>query len=145
MAAKIVRSLWIYITWSSYKLYVHKNLIMNLMNNNEFVPVRKKWLLFWQAMVDKLAEVCSLSGMKESFAIESLFEMMENAFFFTLKFLFVLEILKYFFWLFRHVGKCDALRDLVALVQLKKREKHPWRSLNFSKVAKLRNVPQMAW
>ena len=30
---------------------------------------------------------------------------------------------------------CDALRDLVAFVQFKRREKHPWRSVNFSKVA----------
>ena len=30
--------------------------------------------------------------------------------------------------------KCDALRDLVAFVQFKKREKHPWRSVNFNKV-----------
>ena len=30
---------------------------------------------------------------------------------------------------------CDALRYLVAYVQFKKREKHPWRSVNFSKVA----------
>ena len=30
---------------------------------------------------------------------------------------------------------CDALRDLVLFVQFKKREKHPWRSFNFSKVA----------
>ena len=30
---------------------------------------------------------------------------------------------------------CDALRDLVPFVQFKKREKHPWRSDNFSKVA----------
>ena len=30
---------------------------------------------------------------------------------------------------------CDALRDLVAFVQFKKREKHPWRSVNFGKVA----------
>ena len=29
----------------------------------------------------------------------------------------------------------DALSDLVAFVQFKKREKHPWRSVNFSKVA----------
>ena len=29
---------------------------------------------------------------------------------------------------------CDALRDLVPLVQFKKPEKHPWRSVNFSKV-----------
>ena len=29
---------------------------------------------------------------------------------------------------------CGALRDLVAFVQFKKREKHPWRSVNFSKV-----------
>ena len=28
----------------------------------------------------------------------------------------------------------SALRDLVPFVQFKKREKHPWRSVNFSKV-----------
>ena len=32
---------------------------------------------------------------------------------------------------------CDALRDLVLLVQFKKREEHLWRSVNFSKVAGL--------
>ena len=30
---------------------------------------------------------------------------------------------------------CGALRDLVPFVQFKKREKHPWRSVNFSTVA----------
>ena len=30
---------------------------------------------------------------------------------------------------------CDALRDLVSFVQFKKREKHPWKSVTFSKVA----------
>ena len=30
--------------------------------------------------------------------------------------------------------KCGALRDLVAFVQFKKREKYPWRSVSFSKV-----------
>ena len=30
---------------------------------------------------------------------------------------------------------CGALRALVAFVQFKKREKDPWRSVNFSKVA----------
>ena len=30
---------------------------------------------------------------------------------------------------------CDALSDLVSFVQFKKREKYPWRSVNFSKVA----------
>ena len=30
---------------------------------------------------------------------------------------------------------CGALRDLVTFVQFKKRENHPWRSVNFSKVA----------
>ena len=30
---------------------------------------------------------------------------------------------------------CDALRDLVPFVQFKKREKQPWRSVAFSKVA----------
>ena len=29
---------------------------------------------------------------------------------------------------------CDALRDLVAFVQFKKREKYPWRGVTFSKV-----------
>ena len=29
---------------------------------------------------------------------------------------------------------CDVLRNLVAFVQFKKHEKHPWRSVNFSKV-----------
>ena len=33
---------------------------------------------------------------------------------------------------------CGALRDLVAFVQFKKREKHPWRNVNFSKVAGLK-------
>ena len=32
------------------------------------------------------------------------------------------------------VNNCGALRDLVPFVQFKKREKHPWRSVNFSKV-----------
>ena len=31
-------------------------------------------------------------------------------------------------------NKCDALRNLMPFVQLKKCEKHPWRSVNFSKV-----------
>ena len=30
---------------------------------------------------------------------------------------------------------CDALRDLVPFVQFKKREKHSWRSVTFSKAA----------
>ena len=30
---------------------------------------------------------------------------------------------------------CDILRVLVTFVQFKKREKHPWRSVTFSKVA----------
>ena len=29
---------------------------------------------------------------------------------------------------------CDVLYDLVPFVQFKKREKHPWRSVTFSKV-----------
>ena len=33
------------------------------------------------------------------------------------------------------IGKYGALRDLVPFVQFKKREKHSWRSVNFSKVA----------
>ena len=33
---------------------------------------------------------------------------------------------------------CDALRDLAPFIQFKKREKQPWRSLNFNKVAGLK-------
>ena len=32
-------------------------------------------------------------------------------------------------------GICDVLRDLEPFVQFKKREKHPWRRVTFSKVA----------
>ena len=31
---------------------------------------------------------------------------------------------------------CGALRDFVPFVQFKEREKHPWRSVNFSKVGR---------
>ena len=34
----------------------------------------------------------------------------------------------------RSIGLEYALRDLVPFVQFKKREKHPWRSITFSKV-----------
>ena len=30
---------------------------------------------------------------------------------------------------------CDAFHDLVPFIQFKKREKHPWRNVTFSKVA----------
>ena len=33
------------------------------------------------------------------------------------------------------MNPCDALRDLASFVQFKKREKHPWRGVTFSKVA----------
>ena len=36
-----------------------------------------------------------------------------------------------------HFLICGALHYLVLFVQFKKREKHPWRSVNFSKVAGL--------
>ena len=32
---------------------------------------------------------------------------------------------------------CDALRDLVPILQFKKREKHPWKTVTFGKVAGL--------
>ena len=34
----------------------------------------------------------------------------------------------------------DALCDLVPFMQFKKREKHPWRSVNFNKVAGINDV-----
>ena len=36
---------------------------------------------------------------------------------------------------FRSLDICDALCDLVPCAQFKKREKHPWRNVTFSKVA----------
>ena len=41
---------------------------------------------------------------------------------------------------------CDALRHLVPFVQFKKRERHPWRTVNFSKVAgySLQNISRKA-
>ena len=33
---------------------------------------------------------------------------------------------------------CDAMRDLVLFVQFKNREKHPWRSVTFSKGCRLK-------
>ena len=39
------------------------------------------------------------------------------------------------------VCTCDVLRDLASFAQLKKCEKHPWRSVTFSKVAGLKLKP----
>ena len=39
---------------------------------------------------------------------------------------------------FMKTGHSDVLRNLVPFVQFKKREKHSWRSVNFSKVARLK-------
>ena len=35
---------------------------------------------------------------------------------------------------------CNVLRDLVAFVQFKKRKKHPWRIITFSKVAGIKGL-----
>ena len=32
------------------------------------------------------------------------------------------------------MSTCDALRNLASIVQFKKRQRHPWRSVTFSKV-----------
>ena len=40
---------------------------------------------------------------------------------------------------------CDALCDLVPFVQFKKREKHLWRSVNFSKVARFTEINTPPW
>ena len=44
----------------------------------------------------------------------------------------LLRVNPYFYWT---TYNCDALRDLVPFAQFKRREKHPWRSVDFSKVA----------
>ena len=41
---------------------------------------------------------------------------------------------------FTHI--CGALRDLVPCAQFKKREKHPWRSVTFNKVAGWSQIAQ---
>ena len=40
---------------------------------------------------------------------------------------------------------CGALRDLVPFVPFKKREKHQWRSVNFSKVAGFTKINTPPW
>ena len=41
-----------------------------------------------------------------------------------------------YYWLAKSLfHRCDVLRDLVPFAQFKKRGKHPWRSVTFSKVA----------
>ena len=54
-------------------------------------------------------------------------------------FLFVLEIVESLQCVLKRLPSpiCDALHDLVTFVQFKKREKHPWRSVNFSKLTLL--------
>ena len=46
----------------------------------------------------------------------------------------LLYILVFTLFHFSEKIMCNALRDLVPFVQYKKREKHPWRSVTFSKV-----------
>ena len=49
---------------------------------------------------------------------------------------FTIFILRYLaLALMKRWNICGALRDLVLFVQFKKRKKHPWRSVNFSRVA----------
>ena len=47
----------------------------------------------------------ALSGLKQFLATESPLKVMKNAFYFTLKALFVLKIYKFLSWLFGHVKK----------------------------------------
>ena len=47
----------------------------------------------------------ALSGLRQFLAIESPLKMMKNAFYFTLKALFVLKIFKFLSWIFGHVAK----------------------------------------
>ena len=46
-----------------------------------------------------------LSGLRQFLATESPLNMMKNAFYFTLKALFVLKIFEFFSWIFGHVEK----------------------------------------
>ena len=48
---------------------------------------------------------CALSGLIQFLAIESPLKIIKNAFYFTLKALFVFEIFQFLFWVFGHVGK----------------------------------------
>ena len=47
----------------------------------------------------------TLSDLRQFLATKNPLKMLKNAFYFTLKALFVLEIFKFLFWLFGHVGK----------------------------------------
>ena len=47
----------------------------------------------------------ALSGLRQIFATEGSLKMMKNAFYFTLKVIFVLNIFKFLSWLFGHAEK----------------------------------------
>ena len=53
-----------------------------------------------------------LSGLKQLLATESILKIMKNAFYFTLKALFVLKIFKFLSWLFGFVKKTAWLERL---------------------------------
>ena len=50
-------------------------------------------------------DVNTLSSLRQFLAIESPLKMMRNAFYFTLKAVFILEIFQFLFWIFDQVGK----------------------------------------
>ena len=45
----------------------------------------------------------------------------------------------------RRNKKCGALHDLVPSAQFRKREKHPWRSVNFSKACNFTKINTPPW
>ena len=55
----------------------------------------------------------AVSGLRQFVATESALKIMKNAFYFTLKALFVLKIFKFLSWLFGHVSKRLDLKDMV--------------------------------
>ena len=60
-------------------------------------------LITWIFKISLFKE--ALSGLKQFLATESLFRIIKNAFYFTLKTYFVLKIFKFLSWLFGHIEK----------------------------------------
>ena len=75
-------------------------------NENSFVPIVTIIIpVFSTTKKKELKLKGALSGLRQFWATESPLQTMKNAFYFTLKALFVLKIFKFLSWLFGHVEK----------------------------------------
>ena len=76
---------------------------------HSFQVLKLEWKLPWEKQLNNHCKFLSLkgalSGLRQFLITESPLKMMKNAFYFTLKALFILKIFKFLSWHFGHVGK----------------------------------------